>query len=93
MAATNHNKQVRSKFRKGRPSSPWITARKIVQYLSLAAFILLFLLSKQGGWRGDLVNLPMRLDPLLMLSHLLANPSLRSGAIAAHSYSAQRWRC
>ena len=83
MAATNHNKQVRSKFRKGRSSSPWITARKIAQYLSLAAFILLFLLSKQDGWRGDLVSLPMRLDPLLMVSHLLASRTYLLGSTLA----------
>ena len=83
MSLVDSSKHVKRKIRKGRPSGPWITARKIVQYLSLAVFILLFLLSKQGGWPGDLVNLPMRLDPLLMLSHLLSGRIFLLGSTLA----------
>jgi polyferredoxin len=73
MLLTGSKERKKRKIRKGGPSGPWITARKIAQYLSLVAFILLFLLSKQGGWRSDLVNLPMRLDPLLMITHSLSS--------------------
>ena len=80
LSRTKENKRV---TRKNGLSSRWITARKLVQYLSLAVFILLFLLSKQGGWRGDLVNLPMRLDPLLMLTHLLSSRTFVLGSSLA----------
>ena len=83
MSLVDSSKHVKRKIRKGRPSGPWITARKIAQYLSLAVFILLFLLSKQGGWPGDLVNLPMRLDPLLMLSHMLSGRVFLLGSTLA----------
>jgi polyferredoxin len=64
---------VKKKVWKGRPAGPWITARKVVQYVSLIIFLSLFLLSKQGGLQADLVNIPMRLDPLLMLTNLLSS--------------------
>ena len=47
----------------------WVTARKIVQYLALAAFIGLFIVSRRGGWASEVVNIPMRLDPLLTLAN------------------------
>ncbi|MBN2116637.1 MAG: 4Fe-4S binding protein [Anaerolineales bacterium] len=56
-------------------SKRWVTARKIVQYLTLAIFLVLFLMTRRGGWSPALVDLPMRLDPLLMLAHLLASRS------------------
>jgi len=68
---------------KGRLSKPWVTARKVVQYISLAAFLLLFLLSKQSGEPGGLLNLPMRLDPLLMFAHLLSSRTFLLGSSAA----------
>lgn len=58
----------------GQPSSrAWVRARKIVQYSLLGGFILLFIWSQRGGWPSSLTNLPMRLDPLLVLSNLLAS--------------------
>jgi NAD-dependent dihydropyrimidine dehydrogenase PreA subunit len=74
---------VKKRIWQGRPAGPWITARKAVQYVALFAFLLLFLLSKQGGWAGDLVNLPMRLDPLLMLAHLLSSRTFLLGSSLA----------
>lgn len=68
---------------KGRLSRPWVTARKVVQYVSLAAFLLLFLLTKQSGEPGNLVNLPMRLDPLLMFAHLLSSRTFLLGSTVA----------
>ncbi len=72
-----------SKLRRwrGRPTGPWITARKTVQYLALLAFIVLLIGSRQGGWPPSLVNFPMRLDPLLTLTHLLASHALLSGSL------------
>ena len=55
----------------------------MVQYVSLSAFLLFFLLSKQGGWPGELVNIPMRLDPLLMLAHLLSSRTFLTGSTLA----------
>ena len=68
---------------KGRPSGKWITARKIVQYVSLVAFITLFIAAQRGGWPASLVNLPMRLDPLLGLANLLASRALLAGSAVA----------
>lgn len=57
----------------GRPTGAWITARKIVQYTSLAAFLALFVAARGSGWPAGLLNLFMRLDPLLMLANLFAS--------------------
>ena len=76
-------KLVKKRIWKGRPSGPWITARKVVQYVSLSAFLLLFLLSIQGGLPGDLVNIPMRLDPLLMSTFLLSSRTFLLGSTLA----------
>ena len=61
----------------------WVTARKIVQYLALAAFIGLFIVSRRGGWAVGVVNLPMRLDPLLALTNALASRTLLAGSALA----------
>jgi len=61
----------------------WVNARRAVQYLSLIAFLSLFLMTRQGGWNGATVNLPLRLDPLAMLAHSLAGRTLLSGATLA----------
>ncbi len=51
----------------------WVVARRIVQYLSLAIFLILFLMTRRDAWSPTLVNLPMRLDPLVMLANLFAS--------------------
>ena len=76
-------KRRTKKFRKGRAAGPWIIFRKTVQYLSLLAFIALFVWSSQGGGAGNLINLPMRLDPLLMLANLLAGRLFLAGSALA----------
>ncbi len=76
-------KKSRRKLRKGQVSGPWITFRKTVQYLALAAFLALFVWSAQGGGAGDLVNIPMRLDPLLILANLLASRTFLAGSLLA----------
>ncbi len=61
----------------------WVTLRKAIQGLSLMIFLLLFLGSRQGGWPASLVNVPMRLDPLLMLAQTIAGGVLLLGAALA----------
>lgn len=51
----------------------WTTLRKIAQYTALILFIVLFVWSRRGGLPPELVSLPMQLDPLAMLAHLLAS--------------------
>ena len=76
-------KESKKKNRKVLHGGPWVAARKIVQYLALVIFLTLFLWSRQDGWAGDVINIPMRLDPLLVLSHLLASRIfLASSALA-----------
>jgi hypothetical protein len=54
-------------------SSRWVIARKISQYLILAAFLLIFLRTAWNGLPAYVVNIFMRLDPLLMLANLLSS--------------------
>jgi polyferredoxin len=67
----------------GRPYSRWITARKLVQYTALLAFVTLFVASRRGSWPPNLVNIPMRLDPLVILANLLASKTLLAGSTLA----------
>jgi ferredoxin len=59
--------------RKSRRRIAWGVIRKTVQGLSLAAFVGLFVWSRRGGWPPSVVNIPMRLDPLAMLGHVLSS--------------------
>jgi polyferredoxin len=61
----------------------WVGSRKAVQALALIAFIGLFLLARRDGLSGDLANVPMRLDPLLMLASTLAARALMIGSVLA----------
>lgn len=76
-------KPRKKKLRKGQVAGPWITFRKTVQYLALIAFISLFVWSSQGGGAGNLINIPMRLDPLLMLANLAASRVFLAGSALA----------
>lgn len=67
----------------GRSRSQWVTARKFVQGATLLAFLALFVASRRGGWPADLVNVPMRLDPLLGVAHLLASRTFLAGSVLA----------
>jgi len=73
----------KKKVRKGRPAGPWVTARKTVQYLALLIFVVLFVQAQRDGWPGNVVNLPMRLDPLIVLGHLLASRTFLAGSAVA----------
>ncbi len=67
--------QVEPRQKKPPLSSPsrWVIARKISQYLMLAAFLLIFLRTVWNGLPANAVNILMRLDPLLMLANLLSS--------------------
>ena len=69
--------------RSWQPSGAWITTRKVVQYLALLVFLVLFVLARRGDTAGDIVNIPMRLDPLLALSHLLSSRVFLMGSSLA----------
>ena len=76
-------KRGKKRVAKGQPAGPWVTARKVVQYSTLVIFIVLFIWSQKDGWPGNVVNIPMRLDPLLMLAHLLVSRTLLAGSALA----------
>lgn len=64
-------------FLKGMPgltisTRAWVILRKTVQYLALALFILLFIKAQPGGWPPAFANAALRVDPLVMLAHLLS---------------------
>lgn len=65
------------------PHRRWTTFRKLTQYLALILFLLLFVFTWQEQWTAELVNLPIRLDPLAMLAHLLASRTFVAGSAIA----------
>jgi hypothetical protein len=71
------------KIRKGQVGGPWIFLRKTVQYLALFLFITLFVWSRQDGGQANIINIPMRMDPLLILAHLVASRTFLSGSALA----------
>ena len=71
------------KTRQNHPSGPWITARKVVQYTALAAFLVLFVAARGSAWPPSLLNLPMRLDPLPMLANLFASRTFLAASALA----------
>jgi polyferredoxin len=71
------------KSHKQRVAKPWIVFRKAVQYLFLFFFITLFVWSRQDGGQANLINIPMRLDPLLILAHMIASRTFLSGSALA----------
>ncbi len=58
----------------------WITLRKWSQGILLFLFLLLFIGSVSPLWSGSLVNLPFRLDPLLMIVQSIASRTLLAGS-------------
>jgi polyferredoxin len=65
------------------PSHRWVLARKIVQYLTLTVFIMLFVGTRRDGWPADLLNIPLHLDPLTVLTNFLASRKFLSGSLLA----------
>ncbi len=77
------NKPARQKKRPGKPVSRWVRLRKIVQIAALLAFMALFIASRRGGWPPGLANLPMRLDPLVVLANLFSSRLFLAGSAFA----------
>jgi polyferredoxin len=71
------------KLRKKQPRGKWVIARQIVQYVSLVTFVALFVMTRRKGWSLAVVDLPMRLDPLLMLANLLASRTFLAASSVA----------
>jgi ferredoxin len=61
----------------------WVRSRKTVQAFAFVAFVGLFVLTRHDGLAGDLANIPVRLDPLLMLASSLAGRAVVVGAALA----------
>jgi polyferredoxin len=61
----------------------WVRLRKLVQIAALIAFVAFFLAARRGGWPPDIANVPMRLDPLAALAHLLSSRALLAGSALA----------
>ncbi|MDR3572488.1 MAG: 4Fe-4S binding protein [Anaerolineaceae bacterium] len=59
---------------------PWRTARIGVQICALLGFVILFVMTKRGGWPAGLVNLPIRLSPLTMMAQMLASRTFLAGS-------------
>ena len=51
----------------------WVALRKLSQFLALLIFLVFFVMTRLGGEQAELWALPMRLDPLIMLAHLLSS--------------------
>lgn len=66
-----------------RSRQKWITVRKAVQIAALLIFVALVVMARRGGWPAEIVNVPLRLDPLLMLAHALATRMLPIGSLLA----------
>jgi len=62
-----------NKVKANKPRREWSIARRVVQYVSLVIFIVFFVMTQRDGWPPALVNLPMRLDPLVMIANLFAS--------------------
>ncbi len=77
------DKAVVKPKRKSPKQSTWVVIRKWVQWISLALFVVLFIMSRRGGWPTDLVNVPMRLDPLIFLTNLFASKTFILGTSLA----------
>jgi MauM/NapG family ferredoxin protein len=62
--------------RKQKIDPRWIVVRKTVQYVALAVFLFLFLISRQDSAGKDYIAYFLRFDPLLALTSLLASRTL-----------------
>ncbi len=58
----------------------WVSLRKCVQLVALALFIILFITSRQSSLPASTVNLPMRLDPLVIIAQALSSRTFLVGS-------------
>ena len=78
--------------RKGISSSLWVKIRKISQVLFFLIFLALFFWSRrefylnpslESGFKETLVNLPLKLDPLVMIAQAIASRKILQGSLLA----------
>ncbi|OGO15149.1 MAG: hypothetical protein A2Z14_18200, partial [Chloroflexi bacterium RBG_16_48_8] len=62
---------------------PWTTFRKVVQILALVLFLGFFVGAHAGRISGAIANIPLRLDPLISLTHILASREFIAGSALA----------
>ncbi len=80
---TTNTLQKRKPRKRLSASGGWILTRKVIQGVVLAGFLLLIVLSRSGRASPQLINLPLRLDPLVALSSMIANRAfLAAGALS-----------
>jgi polyferredoxin len=58
---------------KNKSTTYWILARKVIQTLALAFFLSIVVFAQRNILADNLLSLPMRLDPLVMLANALSS--------------------
>jgi len=70
----------------------WVKLRKYSQIFFIIIFLVFFLWSRRefylnpaadSGIKGKLINLPLKLDPLVMIAQVLASRTLLTGSLLA----------
>jgi polyferredoxin len=69
----------RAKRKEGWVSRPWTTLRKVVQYLTLCLFLVLYIVAPRTDWSPTFTSFFIRIDPLAALTNLLANRTIVAG--------------
>ncbi len=78
--------------RKGISPSQWVKIRKISQVIFFIIFLALFFWSRrefylnpsvESGFKETLVNLPLKLDPLVMIAQAIASRKILRGSLLA----------
>jgi len=80
------------KLRPGFTPEQWVKLRKYSQIFFIIIFLVFFLWSRRefylnpaadSGIKGKLINLPLKLDPLVMIAQVLASRALLTGSLLA----------
>jgi polyferredoxin len=50
-----------------------VLARKFIQFLTLILFIIILIAMRRLTWQTDVLNIPLRIDPLITISNLLSS--------------------
>jgi polyferredoxin len=61
----------------------WVTLRKTIQYLTLMLITVLVVSIRSASLPANLADLPVRLDPLLILANILATRTIQAGSVLA----------
>jgi MauM/NapG family ferredoxin protein len=61
----------------------WILFKKIIQAIAFVAFLTLIILSRRAAVSPEWINLPLRLDPLIVFSAALSSKTFLSGSAVA----------